>query len=126
MTDPISSITATGPAGAGPFGVSASRRSPQATDAAAGTGTAAAAQPGAASAGATLDSVAQAVETLQRYAAQAGAELSFRVDEELDRIIVTVLDRRDGTVLRQIPSEEALRISRMIAEARAGLVEGAA
>ncbi|MFP5307407.1 MAG: flagellar protein FlaG [Gammaproteobacteria bacterium] len=69
-------------------------------------------------------SIAEAVEALNRYAAQAGAELSFRVDDELGRIIVTVLDKRDGSVLRQIPAEEALRISRMIQQARASLVEG--
>ncbi len=53
---------------------------------------------------------------LQKHAERAGAELSFRVDEELGRIVITVLDRRDGTILRQIPSEEAMRIARYLAE----------
>lgn len=53
-----------------------------------------------------------AVDSLAARAAESGAELNFRIDRDLNRVVVTVTDRRDGTVLRQMPSEEALRIAR--------------
>lgn len=115
MTDAINAIAAAAPSGSGIFGVSASRRAP-----APSAGTEPADQ---GTTGGGADSIASAVDALQRYAEHAGAELSFRVDDELGRVIVTVQDRRDGTVLRQIPSEEVLRISRMIAESAANLVQ---
>lgn len=126
MTDPLGSIGGSRSAASGPFGVSAIPRT-----AAAGLASERGMQPdSAAPADASsrgeiaAGAITQAVEALDRYAAEAGAELSFRVDDELGRIIVTVLDRRDGSVLRQIPAEEVLRIARMIQQARARLVEG--
>ena len=117
MTDPINVVTAAAPAGGGYFCVAASRRASTAP-AAPGTETAPPAKTGSAA-----DAIASAVDALQRYAESAGAELSFRVDDEHGRVIVTVQDRRDGTVLRQIPSEEVLRISRMLDESAANLVQ---
>ena len=108
MTDPINVVTAAAPAGGGFFGVAASRRASTAP-AAPGTEPAAPAQTGSAA-----DAIASAVDALQ---------LSFRVDDEHGRVIVTVQDRRDGTVLRQIPSEEVLRISRMLDASAANLVQ---
>lgn len=64
-----------------------------------------------------------AVEVLAARAAQASAELDFRVDEDSGRVIVSVVDRRDGTVLRQMPSEEALRIARTLARYEPRLIE---
>ena len=117
MTDPINAVTAAAPAGGGFFGVAASRRT-SAAAAAPGTEPAPAVQ-----AESAADAIASAVDALRRYAERAGAELSFRVDDEYGRVIVTVQDRRDGTVLRQIPSEEVLRISRMLDESAASLVQ---
>jgi flagellar protein FlaG len=42
------------------------------------------------------------------------AELHFHVDEESRRLVVTVTDSRDGTVIRQVPSEEALRLAQAL------------
>lgn len=53
------------------------------------------------------EAVQAAVEQLQ-----SGTALSYRVDKELDRVIVEVRDRVSGEVLRQIPGEEVLRIAR--------------
>lgn len=64
-----------------------------------------------------------AVEELAARAAESGAELDFRIDRDLNRVIVTVTDRRDGTVLRQMPSEEALRIARHLARYEPHLIE---
>jgi flagellar protein FlaG len=54
--------------------------------------------------------------SFEQLAAEHGAELSFRVDEDSGRVIVSVLDRADGTVLRQMPSEEALHLARTLAQ----------
>lgn len=64
-----------------------------------------------------------AVDELAAHAAESGAELDFRIDRDLHRVIVTVTDRRDGTVLRQMPSEEALRIARHLARYQPHLIE---
>ena len=47
----------------------------------------------------------------------------FRIDEDSGRVVVSVVDRRDGTVLRQMPSEEALRIARNLARYEPHLIE---
>lgn len=65
----------------------------------------------AATSGLAPGSVEEALPWLRQAAERAGVDLSFRVDEESGRVVVSVTDRRDGTVLRQIPSEEALRIA---------------
>lgn len=63
------------------------------------------------------------VEELQRRASESGVDLRFSVDDDLGRVVVTVVDPRDGTVLRQIPSEEALRIARLLREHGGNLVD---
>ena len=64
-----------------------------------------------------------ALEELVARAAASGASLDFRVDEDSGRVVVSVVDRRDGTVLRQMPSEEALRIARNLARFEPHLIE---
>lgn len=65
----------------------------------------------------------EALDELAARAAESGAALDFRVDNESGRVIVSVVDRRDGTVLRQMPSEEALRIARNLARYETYLIE---
>ena len=64
-----------------------------------------------------------ALEELVARAAESGAQLDFRIDEDSGRVVVSVVDRRDGTVLRQMPSEEALRIARNLARYEPHLIE---
>ncbi|MEQ1439340.1 flagellar protein FlaG [Fontimonas sp. SYSU GA230001] len=76
---------------------------------------------------ATVRDVSAAAQELQRYARRSKSDLAFRVEADLNRVVVSVVDREDGTVLRQIPGEEALRIARAIAkmqeEGTGGLVQ---
>lgn len=67
-----------------------------------------------------------AVDELAARATESGAELDFRIDRDLNRVVVTVTDRRDGTVLRQMPSEEALRIARNLARYETRLLDSQA
>ncbi|HVT35651.1 MAG TPA: flagellar protein FlaG [Nevskiaceae bacterium] len=70
----------------------------------------------------------KAVDELNRHFASIRTDLRFSVEKDLNVIVVAVVDSKDGTVLRQIPSEEALRIARVLAEQRSGanLVEAVA
>ncbi len=72
---------------------------------------------------AAADSLARALDAIIERASSQGAALDFRVDEDSGRLIVSLVDRRDGTVLRQMPSEEALRIARSLARERPHLIE---
>ena len=67
--------------------------------------------------------IEQALDELVARAAESGASLDFRIDEDSGRVVVSVVDRRDGTVLRQMPSEEALRIARNLARYEPHLIE---
>jgi flagellar protein FlaG len=42
--------------------------------------------------------------------------LQFRVDEELNRIIVTVVNKETNEIIRQIPPDEVLAIAKRIGE----------
>ena len=65
-----------------------------------------------------------AISQIERYIQASRTGLEFRVDQQLNRVIVSIVDPRDGTVLRQMPSEEALRIARSLAdEGNGGLLD---
>jgi flagellar protein FlaG len=50
------------------------------------------------------------------------ASVRFRVDPDVDRVVISVVDADTGDVLRQIPSEEALAIARSLADSGSGIV----
>jgi flagellar protein FlaG len=60
--------------------------------------------------------IAAAVQKLADVANASNVELSFSVDQSSDQIVVKVTDANTGKVIRQIPSEEMLRLSRNIKE----------
>ncbi|WP_428312317.1 flagellar protein FlaG [Hydrocarboniphaga sp.] len=55
-----------------------------------------------------------AADTLNEHYMLRKAELHFHVDDESHRLVVTILDARDGTLIRQLPSEEALRLAQAL------------
>ncbi|WP_028081873.1 flagellar protein FlaG [Solimonas soli] len=117
MSDAIKAIEpAAAPKGAARFGVSDGK----------GDGRAAAAAGSAGVAGdgeADLAALQQAFAELSQQLARNDVDLTYRVDGDLHRVIVEVVDRRDGTVLRQIPGEEALRLARMMRDGHGGLLQ---
>ncbi len=46
---------------------------------------------------------------MEKYVRSVGRSLQFRVDEDSGRVVVSVRDPSTGELIRQIPSEEALR-----------------
>lgn len=64
-------------------------------------------------AGRDLKPTAQALaEHFNQLAQQSGRELNFSVDQESDQLVIKVMDSGTGKVIRQIPSEEMLRLAR--------------
>lgn len=66
---------------------------------------------------------------LQKQIEQALAEsrvqtnLHFRVDEDVDRIVVSVVDSDTGETIVQIPDEAALAVARRLAATGRGLLD---
>jgi len=58
--------------------------------------------------------VANAVDKLNDFASKNASDLNFSKDEETGRTIVKVVDKATDTVIRQIPSEEAVAIAKSI------------
>ncbi len=55
-----------------------------------------------------------AVKKLNDYVAPALQTIEFSIDDETDRIVVKVVDTTTQKVLRQIPNEEVLAISKTL------------
>jgi flagellar protein FlaG len=68
----------------------------------------------------------KAIAELQDFVDGLGRSLSFRRDESIEKSVITVRDTQTNQVVRQIPSEEVVAISRQIREEmmemRAGLL----
>ena len=68
----------------------------------------------------------KAIAELQDFVDALGRSLSFKRDESIDKSVITVRDSNTNQVVRQIPSEEVVAISRQIREEmmemRAGLL----
>lgn len=58
----------------------------------------------------------EAVSQITDYVQSLARQLSFSIDDSTGNTVVTVLDRETEQVIRQMPSEEALAISRFIAQ----------
>lgn len=63
-----------------------------------------------------LDAVLQDVQT----------SLRFRVDDDVNRVVVSVVDQGSGDVIYQIPSEVALQIAKRMAELGSGMINESA
>ena len=63
--------------------------------------------------GAQLD---EAVAKVESFLKVQNRDLAFTIDEETNRSVVTVKDSQSGDVIRQIPSEEVLKLADRIQE----------
>lgn len=62
------------------------------------------------------ESLQSAVSDINTYVQNLQRDLEFRVDRDLGRTIITVLDSETKEVIRQIPSEEVLKGARLLRE----------
>lgn len=64
----------------------------------------------------TQESLENVVSQLKAYVQNSQRDLNFSVDEATGRVVVKVINSTTDEVIRQIPSEEMLAISRHILE----------
>lgn len=71
---------------------------------------------------ANLKETEEAVRTIQKDMELLNTRIAFRVDNKSDEIVVDVIDKDTNQVIRQIPSEEMLRIKTAFKELMKGLL----
>lgn len=67
-----------------------------------------------------------AVSSIQEFAQSIQRNLNFSLDDSTGRVVVKVTDGVSGEVIRQIPSEEALRLAESLDEVRSLLFKAEA
>ena len=73
---------------------------------------------------ASAEEVQRAAQQLETFMQSMNRYLEFRVDEDSGRTVVTVKDRATGDTIRQIPSEEVLRLAQNLGgKAHTGLID---
>ena len=70
--------------------------------------------------------VEAALFDIQDFVQQIQRNLSFTLDESSGRVVVKVTDAESGELIRQIPSEDALRLAESLSEARSLLFQAEA
>ena len=62
------------------------------------------------------DDLQQAVSQLNEYVQNIQRNLQFNIDKESGVMVVKVIDTKSAKVIRQIPTEETLKMARSLAE----------
>ncbi|QOF77213.1 flagellar protein FlaG [Variovorax sp. 38R] len=70
---------------------------------------------------ATPVQIEMAVKSVNASLESRSISLQFEVDRDTDKLIVKVVDRSNGEVIRQIPTEEVVRIAKVM-DQQAGLL----
>lgn len=71
---------------------------------------------------ATPAQVERAVNEVNAALESRSVGLQFEIDKDTDKVVVKVVDRENGEVIRQIPSEEVLRVAKVMGKASGLLV----
>ncbi|HGE8266849.1 TPA: flagellar protein FlaG [Aeromonas hydrophila] len=64
------------------------------------------------------------VQNLQKFSELQGWTVNFSVEKDSDQVVIKVMDAQSKSVIRQIPSEEFLAISKRIKEWQDGDLAG--
>ena len=80
----------------------------------------------ASKAGIAIEHINAAVDQLKSFVKDAQRNLDFSVDDSSGQFVVKVLDGDSGVVIRQIPSEELLRLSEQLESMRSLLFQAEA
>lgn len=70
----------------------------------------------------SLKEMEEAVKSIQKDMELLNTRIAFRVDKKSNEIVVDVIDKDTNKVIRQIPSEEMLRIKTAFKELIKGLL----
>ncbi|MDM0070954.1 flagellar protein FlaG [Variovorax sp. J31P207] len=71
---------------------------------------------------ATPAQVETAVQAVNASLEMRSVSLQFEIDKDTDKVIVKVVDQTNGVVIRQIPTEEVVRIAKVMGKAPGMLV----
>ncbi len=74
----------------------------------------------------TAESLGEAVASIKDFVQTIRRDLNFDLDDSSGKMVVKVTDRSSGEVVRQIPTEEALRLAENLEEARSLLFKAQA
>ena len=72
------------------------------------------------------EQVEDAVATIQEFVQSVRRNIHFSVDDGSGRVVVKVTDSGSGDMIRQIPSEEALKLAENLSEVRSLLFKAEA
>ncbi|WP_373314992.1 flagellar protein FlaG [Halopseudomonas aestusnigri] len=75
---------------------------------------------------AELEKLQTAVSDIQGFVQAVRRDINFNLDEDSGRVVINVTEATSGDVIRQIPSEEALRLAENLSEIRSVLFEAEA
>ena len=64
------------------------------------------------------------VQNLQEFSKLQGWTVNFSVEKDLEQVVIKVMDANTNSMIRQIPSEELLAISKRLKDLREGDVIG--
>ena len=67
-----------------------------------------------------------AVADIQDFVQSVRRDINFNLDDESGRMVINVTEANSGDMIRQIPSEEALRLAENLSEIRSVLFEAEA
>lgn len=68
----------------------------------------------------------KAVDNIQEFVQSVRRDINFSLDDGNGRVVVKVTDANSGDVIRQIPSEEALKLAENLSEVRSLLFQAEA
>jgi flagellar protein FlaG len=85
-----------------------------------------AALPTVAPAEAERESLQKAVSSIEGFVQSIRRDLNFSLDDSSGRVVIKVTDSVSGDVIRQMPSEEALRLAESLEEVRSLLFKAEA
>lgn len=71
----------------------------------------------------SAEALQAAVKQIESYLKGSERSLEFKVDEASGRTVISVRDAASGDLIRQIPSEEALRLARSLGSGSKSLIE---
>lgn len=71
---------------------------------------------------ATPEQIETAVQEVNASFANRSIGLQFEIDRDIDKVIVKVVDRTSGEVIRQIPNEEVVRFAKVMGRSAGQLV----
>ena len=70
--------------------------------------------------------VQAAVDHVNEALTQSNRAIEFSIDPDVKTVVVKLIDKQDGSVLRQVPSQEMLAIAKALDQLQGLLVRGRA